>query len=167
MSRAVVPGTFDPITRGHIDIITRAAQLFDEVIVGVAESAGKGPKGPLFSHDERVALARESLADLGNVSVMPFSDLLVRFARSVGADTVVKGLRAITDFDYEFQMALMNKKMVEQAETVFLTTNAEHLYLSSSLVKQIAYFGGDIADFVPECILEPIKERLCRKGESK
>ena len=108
MSRAVVPGTFDPITRGHIDIITRAAQLFDEVIVGVAESAGKGPKGPLFSHDERVALARESLADLGNVSVMPFSDLLVRFARSVGADTVVKGLRAITDFEYEFQMAALN-----------------------------------------------------------
>ena len=152
MSRAVVPGTFDPITRGHIDIITRAAQLFDEVIVGVAESAGKGPKGPLFSHDERVALARESLADLGNVSVMPFSDLLVRFARSLGADTVVKGLRAITDFEYEFQMAALNYQIDQEIETVFIMSAPGNMYLSSSVVREIARFGGDTSPFVTPCV---------------
>ena len=160
MSRAVVPGTFDPITRGHIDIITRAAQLFDEVIVGVAESAGKGPKGPLFSHDERVALARESLADLGNVSVMPFSDLLVRFARSVGADTVVKGLRAITDFEYEFQMAALNYQIDQEIETVFIMSAPGNMYLSSSVVREIARFGGDTSPFVTPCVERALKGKF-------
>ena len=160
MSRAVVPGTFDPITRGHIDIITRAAQLFDEVIVGVAESAGKGPKGPLFSHDERVALARESLADLGNVSVMPFSDLLVRFARSVGADTVVKGLRAITDFEYEFQMAALNYQIDQEIETVFIMSAPGNMYLSSSVVREIARFGGDTSPFDTPCVDRALKGKF-------
>ena len=160
MSRAVVPGTFDPITRGHIYIITRAAQLFDEVIVGVAESAGKGPKGPLFSHDERVALARESLADLGNVSVMPFSDLLVRFARSVGADTVVKGLRAITDFEYEFQMAALNYQIDQEIETVFIMSAPGNMYLSSSVVREIARFGGDTSPFVTPCVDRALKGKF-------
>ena len=160
MSRAVVPGTFDPITRGHIDIITRAAQLFDEVIVGVAESAGKGPKGPLFSHDERVALARESLADLGNVSVMPFSVLLVRFARSVGADTVVKGLRAITDFEYEFQMAALNYQIDQEIETVFIMSAPGNMYLSSSVVREIARFGGDTSPFVTPCVDRALKGKF-------
>ena len=160
MSRAVVPGTFDPITRGHIDIITRAAQLFDEVIVGVAESAGKGPKGPLFSHDERVALARESLADLGNVSVMPFSDLLVRFSRSVGADTVVKGLRAITDFEYEFQMAALNYQIDQEIETVFIMSAPGNMYLSSSVVREIARFGGDTSPFVTPCVDRALKGKF-------
>ena len=160
MSRAVVPGTFDPITRGHIDIITRAAQLFDEVIVGVAESAGKGPKGPLFSHDERVALARESLADLGNVSVMPFSDLLVRFARSVGADTVVKGLRAITDFEYEFQMAALNYQIDQEIETVFIMSAPGNMYLSSSVVREIARFGGDTSPFVTPFVDRALKGKF-------
>ena len=160
MSRAVVPGTFDPIKRGHIDIITRAAQLFDEVIVGVAESAGKGPKGPLFSHDERVALARESLADLGNVSVMPFSDLLVRFARSVGADTVVKGLRAITDFEYEFQMAALNYQIDQEIETVFIMSAPGNMYLSSSVVREIARFGGDTSPFVTPCVDRALKGKF-------
>ena len=160
MSRAVVPGTFDPITRGHIDIITRAAQLFDEVIVGVAESAGKGPKGPLFSHDERVALARESLADLGNVSVMPFSDILVRFARSVGADTVVKGLRAITDFEYEFQMAALNYQIDQEIETVFIMSAPGNMYLSSSVVREIARFGGDTSPFVTPCVDRALKGKF-------
>ena len=160
MSRAVVPGTFDPITRGHIDIITRAAQLFDEVIVGVAESAGKGPKGPQFSHDERVALARESLADLGNVSVMPFSDLLVRFARSVGADTVVKGLRAITDFEYEFQMAALNYQIDQEIETVFIMSAPGNMYLSSSVVREIARFGGDTSPFVTPCVDRALKGKF-------
>lgn len=160
MSRAVVPGTFDPITRGHIDIITRAAQLFDEVIVGVAESAGKGPKGPLFSHDERVALARESLADLGNVSVMPFSELLVRFACSVGADTVVKGLRAITDFEYEFQMAALNYQIDQEIETVFIMSAPGNMYLSSSVVREIARFGGDTSPFVTPCVDRALKGKF-------
>lgn len=160
MSRAVVPGTFDPITRGHIDIIARAAQLFDEVIVGVAESAGKGPKGPLFSHDERVALARESLADLRNVSVMPFSDLLVRFARSVGADTVVKGLRAITDFEYEFQMAALNYQIDQEIETVFIMSAPGNMYLSSSVVREIARFGGDTSPFVTPCVDMALKGKF-------
>ena len=160
MSRAVVPGTFDPITRGHIDIITRAAQLFDEVIVGVAESAGKGPKGPLFSHDERVALARESLADLGNVSVMPFSDLLVRFARRVGADTVVKGLRAITDFEYEFQMAALNYQIDQEIETVFIMSAPGNMYLSSSVVREIARFGVDTSPFVTPCVDRALKGKF-------
>lgn len=155
-----MPGTFDPITRGHIDIITRAAQLFDEVIVGVAESAGKGPKGPLFSHDERVALARESLADLGNVSVMPFSDLLVRFARSVGADTVVKGLRAITDFEYEFQMAALNYQIDQEIETVFIMSAPGNMYLSSSVVREIARFGGDTSPFVTACVDRALKGKF-------
>lgn len=160
MSRAVVPGTFDPITLGHIDIITRAAQLFDEVVVGVAESAGKGPKGPLFSLDERVALAQESLQHLGNVSVKPFSDLLVRFARSVGADTVVKGLRAITDFEYEFQMAALNYQIDSDIETVFIMSAPGNMYLSSSVVREIARFAGDTSMFVSPCVDRALKDKF-------
>ncbi len=164
MRVAVCPGSFDPITKGHLDIITRAAKLFDRVIVLVSINRAKKTS---FTVEERLELIRAATKDIDNVVVDANDSLLADYVARCGACAIVKGLRAISDFDYEFQMALMNKKMVEQAETVFLTTNAEHLYLSSSLVKQIAYFGGDIADFVPECILEPIKERLCRKGESK
>lgn len=160
MSRAVVPGTFDPITLGHIDIITRAAQLFDEVVVGVAESAGKGPKGPLFTHEERVALASESLQHLDNVTVMPFKDLLVRFARSVGADTVVKGLRAITDFEYEFQQAALNYQIDQEIETVFIMSAPGNMYLSSSVVREIARFGGDTSMFVTPCVDEALGKKL-------
>ena len=162
MRIAVCPGSFDPITKGHLDIITRASKLFDRVIVLVSVNRAKKTS---FSVEERVELIRTATEGIENVVVDSHDDLLADYVASCGACAIVKGLRAISDFDYEFQMALMNKKMVEQAETVFLTTNAEHLYLSSSLVKQIAYFGGDISDFVPESILEPIKERLCRKGE--
>lgn len=164
MRVAVCPGSFDPITRGHLDIVTRAAKLFDQVIVLVSVNHDKQTS---FTPDERKELILRATKDLKNVVVDENDGLLANYVSEKRACAIVKGLRAITDFDYEFQMALMNKKMVKEAETVFLTTNAENLYLSSSLVKQIAYFGGDIADFVPECILEPIKERLCRKGESK
>ena len=161
MKRALTPGTFDPITEGHLDVIRRAAQLVDEVIVAVAVSAGKGPKGPLFSLEERVALAREATRDIPGVMVEPFDELLVDFARRMGAQAVVKGLRAITDFEYEFQQALTNKKLNPSLETMFLSTSAEHMFLSSSMVKQVAGFGGDISHFVPGCILETIRERLC------
>ena len=160
MSRAVVPGTFDPITLGHIDIITRAAQLFDEVVVGVAESAGKGPQGPLFTLEERTALAAQSLAHLDNVTVRPFKDLLVHFARSVGAGTVVKGLRAITDFEYEFQMAALNYQIDQEIETVFIMSAPENMYLSSSVVREIACFGGDSSPFVTPCVDAALRARF-------
>ena len=157
VKRALTPGTFDPITAGHLDVISRAAQLVDEVIVAVAVSA---KKKPLFSLEERVALVKEVTRDLPNVRVEPFDELLVDFARRMGAQAVVKGLRAITDFEYEFQMALINKKMLPYAETIFLTTAANYQYLSSSLVKNVATFGGDISDLVPRAIHDEVVARL-------
>lgn len=162
MRIAVCPGSFDPVTKGHLDIIMRAAKLFDRVIVLVSINRAKQTS---FDVKERLELLQAATEGIENVVVDANDGLLADYVAQSGACAIVKGLRAISDFDYEFQMALMNKKMVEQAETVFLTTNAEHLYLSSSLVKQIAYFGGDISDFVPACILEPVKKRLYRKGE--
>ena len=159
MKKAVVPGTFDPITLGHIDIITRASQIFDEIVVGVAESAGKGPKGPLFSLDERVALARESLAHLENVTVEPFNNLLVAFAREIGATAIVKGLRAITDFEYEFQMTALNYQLDQQLETVFIMSPPKNMYLSSSIVREIARFQGDVSEFTTPCVQEALREK--------
>lgn len=159
MNKALVPGTFDPITMGHIDIIARAAQIFDEVVVGVAASAGKGPKGPLFSLDERVALARESTANLANVSVEPFDELLVGFARRIGASAIVKGLRAITDFEYEFQMTAMNYQIDQEIETVFIMSTPQNMYLSSSIVREIAKFDGNIEPFVTPCVYRALREK--------
>ena len=154
---AVCPGSFDPITVGHLDIISRAARLFDQVVVLVSVNAAKHTS---FSLEERVELARKVTAHLDNVRVESFDGLLVDYLRNLGDCAIVKGLRAVSDFEYEFQMALANKKLYDGAETIFLTTGAENMYLSSSLVKQIAYFGGDISGFVPDCILTEIKERL-------
>ena len=166
MRIAVCPGSFDPVTKGHLDIITRASKLFDRVVVLVSTNRSKTP---VFSLEERIRFIRSATSELvlQNVEVDGFDGLLADYIARSGACAIVKGLRAMTDFDYEFQMALMNKKMVDQAETVFLTTNAEHLYLSSSLVKQIAYFGGDISDFVPACIHDEVKQRLYRKEEKE
>ena len=166
MRIAVCPGSFDPVTKGHLDIITRASKLFDRVVVLVSTNRSKTP---VFSLEERIRFIRSATAELvlQNVEVDGFDGLLADYIARSGACAIVKGLRAMTEFDYEFQMALMNKKMVDQAETVFLTTNAEHLYLSSSLVKQIAYFGGDISDFVPACIHDEVKQRLYRKEEKE
>ena len=161
---AICPGSFDPVTMGHLDIIRRASVLFDKVIVLVVVNPVKNTS---FTPEERVELIRKSVEGIPNVEVDLYMGLLVDYVRSKGAVAIVKGLRALSDFEYEFQMALMNKKMVDQAETVFLTTNAEHLYLSSSLVKQIAYFGGDISDFVPACIHDEVKQRLYRKEEKE
>lgn len=164
MRLAVCPGSFDPITKGHLDIITRAATLFDHVTVLVSTNKDKAPS---FSSSERMELIRLAIDGLENVSVDACEGLLADYIENSGACAIVKGLRAISDFEYEFQMALVNKKMVEKAETVFLTTNAENLYLSSSLVKQIAYYGGDISDFVPPCILDKVKQRLWKRRDVK
>lgn len=157
MKRALTPGTFDPITEGHLDVIRRAAQLVDEVIVSVAASAGKGP---LFTLEERVALAREATKDIPNVRVEPFDELLVDFARRMEAQAVVKGLRAITDFEYEFQMTAMNYQLDKNLETVFIMSTPQHMYLSSSVVREIASWGGDVSQFVPPCVNEALVARF-------
>ena len=158
---AVCPGSFDPITLGHLDIITRASKLFDKVIVLISRNAGKAQ--PSFTATERMLMIEQVTHDLDNVVIDILDGLLADYIRNVGAVAIVKGLRAVSDFEYEFQMALANKKLYAEAETVFLTTATENMYLSSSLVKQIAYFGGDISHFVPEIILDDIKQRLIKE----
>ena len=158
MSRVVIcPGSFDPVTLGHIDIITRAAKMFDKVIVAVLINMDKVPS---FTIEERIAFIKEATSDLANVEVVGFSGLLADYARERNATAVVKGLRAVTDFEYEFQMALTNKELNPELETVFLTTASRYMYLSSSMVKQVAAWGGDISSFVPKCIHDKITERL-------
>lgn len=159
---AVCPGSFDPVTFGHTDIIHRASKLFDKVIVLVSVNAVKNPS---FTTVERVQLINKVLdsLQLDNVVVDIWDGLLADYVKQVGAVAIIKGLRAVSDFEYEFQMALANKILYDGAETVFLTTSAENMYLSSSVVKQIASFGGDISHFVPGCILGDITERLVPK----
>lgn len=161
-SIAVCPGSFDPVTVGHLDIIRRAAGMFSELIVVVMVNHKKKYS---FTPDERVALIKAVTGDLPNVKVEYYDGLLADFARQKGAGVIIKGLRAMSDFEYEFQMALANKKLNPEVETVFLTTAAENMYLSSSMVKQIASMGGDIKDFVPEQIKKDITERLYGKDE--
>lgn len=161
-SIAVCPGSFDPVTVGHLDIIRRAAGMFSELIVVVMVNHKKKYS---FTPDERVALIKSATGDLPNVKVEYYDGLLADFARQKGAGVIIKGLRAMSDFEYEFQMALANKKLNPEVETVFLTTAAENMYLSSSMVKQIASMGGDIKDFVPEQIKKDITERLYGKDE--
>ncbi len=157
MKRALTPGTFDPITDGHIEIISRASRIFDEVIVAVAASP---KKMPLFSLDERVALAREALAGLSNVRVEPFSGLLVDFAQEMQAPVAVKGLRAITDFEYEFQQTALNFQLDPRLETIFIMSSPEYMYLSSSVVREIASFKGDVSQFVPQCVSEALRKKF-------
>lgn len=157
MRIAVCPGSFDPITKGHIDIVTRAAKLFDKVIIAVSVNPSKEGS---FTLNERVNLIKLCVTHLNNVEIDVVTDLLADYAKRVDACAIVKGLRAVTDFEYEFQMALANKKLNPEAETIFLTTAAENMYLSSSLVKQIASFGGDISDFVPPEINNIVAKRL-------
>ena len=156
-STAVFPGSFDPITRGHLDIIRRASSLFERVIVLVVINRDKTPS---FTVSERAAMIRACVQELPNVEVDSYEGLLVDYARAKGACAIVKGLRAVSDFEYEFQMALTNKKLLPEAETVFLATSTENMYLSSSLVKQIASFGGDISGFVPDIVAEMVQGRL-------
>ncbi len=154
---AVCPGSFDPITVGHLDIIKRASKMFYKIVVLVATNSSKNPS---FSADERVDLIKTATADLENVVVEKYDGLLADYAKQIGAGAIVKGLRAMSDFEYEFQMALTNKKLYPDVETVFLTTSAENMYLSSSLVKEIARMGGDIRDFIPDVIHDTIVKRL-------
>ena len=158
MKIAVCPGSFDPVTLGHMDIIRRASQLFDRVIVVVMTNASKQP---LFTQVQRMELLNRAVRaeGLANVVVDCYDGLLADYVQQHAADVVVKGLRAMSDFEYEFQMALTNRKLNPRAETVFLTTTAEHMYLSSSLVKQVAHYGGDISGFVPPCIIADIAEK--------
>lgn len=162
MKRAVCPGTFDPMTNGHLDIIERAAAIFDEVIVAVALSPDKGG-GPLFTLEERVAQVGEAVSHVPNVSVLPFDSLLVDLARQVGATVIVKGLRAVTDFEREFQMAQLNYRIDHEVETMFIVAIPQYMYLSSSAVKEIAGHGGSVEGLVPPNVNDRLVERL-RKG---
>ncbi len=162
---AVCPGSFDPVTLGHLDIITRASTLFDKVIVLISTNASKA--NPSFTATERMMMIAEATSHLDNVVIDILDGLLVDYVKNVKAVAIVKGLRAVTDFEYEFQMALTNKVLYANAETVFLTTSKENMYLSSSVVKQVAYFGGDISPFVPECILETIRNRLVKEDNNE
>ena len=155
---AVCPGSFDPVTLGHLDIMQRASQLFDRVIVLVSVNPKKSPS---FTPEERVEMIKRTAGHLKNIEIETFDGLLADFVRQKKATAIVKGLRAVTDFEYEFQMALANKKLCPEAETVFLVTRSENMYLSSSVVKQIASFGGDISGFVPPQIKDFIASRLC------
>lgn len=157
MKRALTPGTFDPITSGHLDVITRAAQLVDEVIVAVAASA---KKNPLFTLEERVELVRQATSHLPNVRVEPFDELLVTFAEKMNVSVVVKGLRAITDFEYEFQMTALNYQLNQELETLFIMSPPQYMYLSSSIVREIASLRGEVAQFVPVCVREALEEKF-------
>jgi pantetheine-phosphate adenylyltransferase len=155
-STAIYPGTFDPITHGHADIVRRASRLFGHIVVAVAESPKKEPSFPL---EERVRLARAALADLINVEVMGFDMLLARFARERGATVILRGLRAISDFEHEFQLAAMNRQLAPEVETIFLTPAEEYSFVSSSLVREIARLGGDVSNFVSPAVVRALAER--------
>lgn len=157
MKTVVYPGTFDPITNGHIDLVERACNLFDHVIVSIAKSE---KKKPLFSLDERIELARSALSHLSNIEVVGFDCLLVNFARDRGVTAIIRGLRAVSDFEYEFQLANMNRALYHEAETIFLTPAEKHSYISSSLVREIAGMGGDITPFVHPSVADALRARF-------
>ena len=159
MRRAIYPGSFDPVTNGHLDVIGRALKLFDEVIVAVARN---DEKQALFSLEERLNLLRETAGKIDNVRIAEFKGLLVEFARTKGAGAVIRGLRAISDFEFEFQMALMNRKLEAGVETIFLMPKEEYTYLSSRIVKEIARLGGDFSNFVPACVAKALSRKFDR-----
>ncbi|NTW27911.1 MAG: pantetheine-phosphate adenylyltransferase [Coriobacteriia bacterium] len=159
MKRGIVPGTFDPVTSGHLDIIERAAPLFDELVVGVAHSEGKG-SGPLFTAEERVALIRAATAHLPNVSVISFDTLLVDFAREMNASVIIKGLRAMTDFEREFQMSALNWRLNSEIETMFIMAIPEFMFLSSSAVKEIAAHCGSVRGLVPDVVCDALARKM-------
>lgn len=154
---AICPGSFDPVTKGHLNIIERSAKLFDTVIVLVLVNPGKEP---IFSADERKDFIRRACVHIPNVQVDAYYGLLAEYARGVGACTIIKGLRAVTDFEYEFQQALTNKKLNPELETMLAITDSEYMYLSSSMVREVASFGGDVTGFLPESICNEIVQRL-------
>ena len=160
---AVYPGTFDPITNGHIDLASRASTLFDRIIVSIAESPSKKPS---FSLDERIAMAREALNGLANVEVRGFSSLLADLVRAEGAGVILRGLRAVSDFEYEFQLASMNRHLIPDAETLFLTPAEQYSFISSSLVREIALLGGDVSGFVHPAVQRALRQRWCKQRSS-
>ncbi len=159
MRRAIYPGSFDPVTNGHLDVIDRARKLFDEVIVAVAHN---DLKQPLFTLEERLELLHQTIGKLKNVEIAPLEGLLVDFAVTRKASAVVRGLRAVSDFEFEFQMALMNRKLEANVETIFLMPKEEYTYLSSRIVKEIARLGGDVAKFVPNRVAKALRNKLKR-----
>lgn len=162
MRVAVYPGSFDPVTLGHIDIIQRTAKMFDKVVIGVLRNRSKSP---LFTAEERVELLKQVTADIPNVEVQSFQGLLIDFVRQNHANVIVRGLRAITDFEYELQMAQTNRIMAEDIDTLFLTTNLKYAYLSSTTVKEVAFYGGDISHFVPETVIGPVFRRMAERKQ--
>lgn len=160
MLKAIYPGSFDPVTFGHLDIIRRSSKIVDQLVVGVLNN---NAKMPLFSVEERVRMLEEVTQDFKNIEIVPFEGLLVDFARKLDAAFIIRGLRAITDFEYELQMSQTNHKLEPGVETMFLTTSIEYSYLSSTTVKEIAAFGGDISQFVPEVIGKALKEKMKAK----
>lgn len=161
MRHCIYPGTFDPITYGHLDVLSRAVKLFDHVTVAIAENSNKGP---LFSAADRIAMIRPNIAHFPNVSVTSFSNLLVEFAVSLDAIAVIRGLRAFSDFEFEFNMALMNRHLEPRLETIFVMPNEQFSYTSSSLVKQVARFGGDVSHFVPPNVAVALQGAFSRGG---
>jgi pantetheine-phosphate adenylyltransferase len=157
MRRAIYPGSFDPVTNGHLDVIERARKLFDEVVVAVAHN---DEKQPLFSLEQRLDLLRETAGQIENVRISEFSGLLVEFARAQNAGAVIRGLRAVSDFEFEFQMALMNRSLNAAVETIFLMPKEEYTYLSSRIVKEIARLGGNVSTFVPGCVVKALKGKF-------
>ncbi len=162
MNQTVIcPGSFDPVTLGHLDIITRASKMFDRVVVAVLVNSDKTPT---FSTEERIELLRETVGGLDNVEVVSFEGLLAEYCKTCGIGTIVKGLRAVSDFEYEFQMALANKKLNPGLETIFLTADSDNTFLSSSMVRVIGSMGGDVSNFVPACVYDRIVKKL-RNGK--
>jgi len=161
MIKVVYPGTFDPLTSGHEDLVRRAAHVFDRVIVGVADSKAKNP---LFTADERIEMARAVLAPMANVEVTGFSSLLMDFVRAQGAKIILRGLRAVSDFEYEFQMAGMNRHLYPDVETLFLTPSEQYTFVSATIVREIAKFGGDVTHFVHPLVAERIRARVASEG---
>jgi pantetheine-phosphate adenylyltransferase len=158
---AVCPGSYDPITNGHVDVITRASLMFDELIVAVVNASVRKSKA-LFTAEERIGFIQEATSHLGNVRVEPFSNLVVEFARENGARAIVKGLRAISDFEYELEMNQLNRQLASDIESIYLMASPQYSFLSSSGVKEIATFGGDVSDLVPEPVARRLKEALAR-----
>ncbi|AUX74296.1 pantetheine-phosphate adenylyltransferase [Erwinia pyrifoliae] len=156
-TKAIYPGTFDPMTNGHLDIVTRAARMFDRIVLAIAASPSKKP---MFSLEERVALASEVVAHLPNVDVVGFSDLLANFAKAQQANVLVRGLRAVSDFEYEMQLAQMNRHLLPTLESVFLMPSEQYAFISSSLMKEVARHGGDVESFLPTAVYQALKARF-------